>query len=521
MMTLAQCGVHILRTILSFIFFTLLSLQPVQASPWDTPGAARAFEEAQLKRSHIEEASQPDLSQYLDCAKTYRKVYLRDPHYEHAPDAIYEEAIVYQQMGDKFGNLEHYRTAARRFQFLVKDYGGNRNCPDALVRLVTIYAAHLKDEDAALEAFQRLKQQYDAKAAVQAAQAEISREPVAQQAEQPTPSTEDERSTEAASVQNIRCWSTNEYTRVIIGLDIDTPYKKALLSKPDRIYFDFANTKLGENLSNRTFTVEDEFLKQVRVGQNHPRVVRVVLDVAAKQSYTVTELHDPFRIVVDFPHQSAAKANLPATPQSVNSTSKSSGEKVAPKHETDVPQAAKQAPLLPAKASDSARQDFGSRKQEPPTAITEITSDKPAEGTPAPTSQPMEVSKTPSPAVASPAVREIKQAGVPLLKDAASSQKTNVAENTGASRPVVGKPDLNATPKAAAPTSLGDRTLTRMLGLKVGRIVIDPGHGGHDFGTTGPGGLLEKDLVLSLARQLKRLIEENMYGEVILTREQP
>jgi len=35
--------------------------------------------------------------------------------------------------------------------------------------------------------------------------------------------------------------------------------------------------------------------------------------------------------------------------------------------------------------------------------------------------------------------------------------------------------------------------------LKIGRIVIDPGHGGHDTGTIGPNGLEEKDLVLDVA----------------------
>ncbi len=73
-------------------------------------------------------------------------------------------------------------------------------------------------------------------------------------------------------------------------------------------------------------------------------------------------------------------------------------------------------------------------------------------------------------------------------------------------------------PKAAMPTSQGTRTLTRMLGLKIGRIVIDPGHGGHDLGTVGPGGLYEKDLVLSIARELQTLLIKNLGAEVVLTR---
>ena len=45
----------------------------------------------------------------------------------------------------------------------------------------------------------------------------------------------------------------------------------------------------------------------------------------------------------------------------------------------------------------------------------------------------------------------------------------------------------------------GDRSLIRALGLKIGRIVVDAGHGGHDTGTIGPNGLMEKDLVLDVA----------------------
>jgi N-acetylmuramoyl-L-alanine amidase len=55
--------------------------------------------------------------------------------------------------------------------------------------------------------------------------------------------------------------------------------------------------------------------------------------------------------------------------------------------------------------------------------------------------------------------------------------------------------------------------------LKIGRIAIDPGHGGQDLGTIGPGGLYEKDLVLSIARDLRELLIRRMGAEVILTRD--
>jgi N-acetylmuramoyl-L-alanine amidase len=60
--------------------------------------------------------------------------------------------------------------------------------------------------------------------------------------------------------------------------------------------------------------------------------------------------------------------------------------------------------------------------------------------------------------------------------------------------------------------------MTRVLGLKIGRIVLDAGHGGHDTGTYGPAGLLEKDLVLDVTKRLGALIESRMGSEVVYTR---
>jgi N-acetylmuramoyl-L-alanine amidase len=50
------------------------------------------------------------------------------------------------------------------------------------------------------------------------------------------------------------------------------------------------------------------------------------------------------------------------------------------------------------------------------------------------------------------------------------------------------------------------------------RVVIDPGHGGHDPGAIGPGGLQEKDVVLDIALELKGMLEAEGY-EVLLTRD--
>jgi N-acetylmuramoyl-L-alanine amidase len=54
--------------------------------------------------------------------------------------------------------------------------------------------------------------------------------------------------------------------------------------------------------------------------------------------------------------------------------------------------------------------------------------------------------------------------------------------------------------------------------LKIGKIVIDPGHGGHDTGTVGPTGLEEKSLTLDVAQRLGKLIEQKLGAQVVFTR---
>jgi len=82
------------------------------------------------------------------------------------------------------------------------------------------------------------------------------------------------------------------------------------------------------------------------------------------------------------------------------------------------------------------------------------------------------------------------------------------------------KPAALEPPAMPKPTHDGQHSLTRTLGLKINRIVIDPGHGGYDTGTIGPHGLMEKDLCLDVALRLGRLIEQKLPGaEVVYTRQ--
>jgi N-acetylmuramoyl-L-alanine amidase len=53
---------------------------------------------------------------------------------------------------------------------------------------------------------------------------------------------------------------------------------------------------------------------------------------------------------------------------------------------------------------------------------------------------------------------------------------------------------------------------------KIRRIVVDPGHGGHDPGAVGPSGLQEKEVVLTIGLKLRELLREELGLDVVMTR---
>ncbi len=77
-----------------------------------------------------------------------------------------------------------------------------------------------------------------------------------------------------------------------------------------------------------------------------------------------------------------------------------------------------------------------------------------------------------------------------------SISDTNVEWDTVAPRPEVGPDD------------------------KIDVIVIDPGHGGEDYGAVGPGGTREKDISLGIAKRLAKLIRKDKQFQVVMTRDQ-
>ncbi|MCY1078053.1 N-acetylmuramoyl-L-alanine amidase [Archangium lansingense] len=137
-----------------------------------------------------------------------------------------------------------------------------------------------------------------------------------------------------------------------------------------------------------------------------------------------------------------------------------------------------------------------------------------------PVEQPVKVAEQP----VKPSVEPTKPAVVEPVKVAEQPTKpvepptSALASNKSVTAPVdehVAQARLKAAAKVSHNAEL---TLAEQLGLKVRRVVIDAGHGGHDTGAIGRKGTKEKDVTLAIAQKLARELRTRGL-EVMLTRD--
>jgi N-acetylmuramoyl-L-alanine amidase len=127
----------------------------------------------------------------------------------------------------------------------------------------------------------------------------------------------------------------------------------------------------------------------------------------------------------------------------------------------------------------------------------------------------------PSPATAALATPATPAAPPPPAASSTATAAAAAAVATPAAAAPADK-DTPAAPSPPSPTTAtangsGGFSMARQLGLGVARIVIDPGHGGHDPGVSGKG-LSEAALVLDIALRLEKLLADEPGLEVVLTR---
>jgi len=108
-----------------------------------------------------------------------------------------------------------------------------------------------------------------------------------------------------AVVSDIRAWTNQEYTRVVIDLAADAKYEANFLradparNLPPRIFIDIHGADLRADIVRHPVEVNNGLLTRVRAGQYRAGVVRVVIDLERESGYRVFDLSDPSRIIVD------------------------------------------------------------------------------------------------------------------------------------------------------------------------------------------------------------------------------
>ena len=85
----------------------------------------------------------------------------------------------------------------------------------------------------------------------------------------------------AAQVVAVRVWPAADYTRVTLEHDNELTFSHFIVKDPHRLVVDVEGLQLNDTVRNLVskITANDPYIAQVRVGQNRPKVVRLVFDL--------------------------------------------------------------------------------------------------------------------------------------------------------------------------------------------------------------------------------------------------
>ena len=470
--------------------------------------AKSQFEKAERQRIALQgkPKNQRTIEEYTQLVAAFRRVYLITPHATEVPAALLAVAELYQEMGRRF-DAKYYQSAVDAYQFLLHEYPSSRHKQDALLTIARIQKDDLEQYDLAQKSFEEFlakhpRSERAAEARGELAEITKAREKLSKPKSRENLAEQLDREKKLPQVTRIRTWTSENYTRIVVDVEDDVKYQAARISAPDRIYFDLTKAKLNSALAGKTIEVQaGGFLKNVRVAQNQAGVVRVVLEVEKVKDYSVFLLPNPYRLVVDVYGEPAVVAKggtVRGSAKPAQAPTKAGKTEVAKPESPAVQTVKPPETKSPVPSSDQTARTGVAQVSTPP-GKTEALAVPPAPAPEAGKAEPRTDSLT-----------RAETAGKAPAKTGSSKNGESVRERAA----------RLGSPRVPKPTKNGQHSLTRALGLKIGRIVIDPGHGGYDTGTIGPTGLMEKDLCLDVAIRLGRLLEQRLPGaEVVFTRQ--
>jgi N-acetylmuramoyl-L-alanine amidase len=510
---------------------------PAYARSYKSEAWARSqFAVAQRLHQSLEARPAEKLTRkdYEHVINAYRVVYFEAPSSTRADPSVVAVAQLKEEMGRRFEDDDILRAAIEQYQFLRRQYPGSKARFGALFRIGEIYKDDLHDKAHADAAFHEFLQHYprnqfaeQARKALTEPVEKASLKTVVKRPAVPEPTAADDADDDQAAadggdknagagesqagkpvlVTGIRHWSTPDFSRIAVDLDGGVRFESQRIDGPDRIFFDLLNTRLDPQLITKSFDIDDRFLKKIRISQFQPGRTRVVLEVNDVSDFRASWKADPPRLVIDVRNEDVRNKPSKAAPPGEDAAPTEAGAGIQAAVARTVASAGSKATALdPCRDADSDSENCPAADAEKPAKKAVVVSSSGVKKTivdaddddpPAPRT----VAKLESPEI------------TPARKTSRPAAPTETAKKKGKQ---LASDDF--VTREAQPTASGDRSLTRALGLKIGKIVIDPGHGGHDTGTIGPKGLQEKDLVLDVSRRLGKLLATRLGSEVVYTR---
>jgi len=333
-----------------------------------------------------------------------------------------------------------------------------------------------------------------------------------------------------ATIKEIRRTVLPDAVRITIELDAEVPFRDERIADPSRVFVDLSGTRAAQKLLDQTIRFESDadVVRQVRIGRHPNSTTRVVLDVAGVTSYSVYPLYNPFRLVIDCVR--AVETHAPQVPAA--KAARAAPEPAAVRPPLPPP------PTMPPPAALSTAALPPAVKPAAPKLLAPLTARRTAttsarrmpRGSPRQAATLAEVhtldnvlglapeatpTTSPSAAASTPTLPSA------TLSGAAPALPRVLRGGTEPSPAATGTPAPATSPKQPADLPArnlnGGLSIARQLGLGISRIVIDPGHGGHDPGAMGKG-VTEAELVLDVALRLEQLLLKQQGVEVILTR---
>ncbi|HZM49139.1 MAG TPA: N-acetylmuramoyl-L-alanine amidase [Vicinamibacteria bacterium] len=445
---------------------------------------------ASLKATPARAARKPEWEKVV---MRFRRVVARYPQSGYCDNALLAIGDLYREMGRRF-EAGYSDDAVQAYRVLVAEYPSSSLGEKALFNVVEIERAGGDRKEIAQAAREYLDAFPDSPRAAEV-KAAVKKGGRAQEAALPTPPPRG-----LAQVFNLRFWSGASSTRVVLDVEKAVHYKYDRISNPDRLWVDLEGTRLHPNLLGKMFPVGDGLLEKIRIGQNKDTTVRVVLDFKDVKDHTIFYLENPTRLVVD-----VRGAGAPPAPMI----------------------AGRPAPTVVATNASPEPFDLPPDRTVPPRLSAWSRPGKPA-ASPLPVRQVdgLEVPRLLPPPVPDPVIRPSAAPfeGPPPRRTAAAASPTPAPWPSATPAPRdtrdsrAARADTETAPAPPQVNRAGSYSLARQLGLGARKIVIDAGHGGHDPGTLGRGGLQEKDLVLDVAVRLQRLVRDELGAEVVMTR---